>query len=237
MSSPKSLKKSMVPSDAEMVRNLLAWHSLALSTTPERIAYNTQWYFIAREEIRQVAAELGVSLHTMCQVVAACSPGMSWEVNVECAKNVVIACQRYVEWAERQSYLLSVSYQVGYTWDNAKNGCDCYAGIDIPETRFKTYDFGQCLEFCELLGLSSPVDMHMIHISCDTRLKGSINPCGYYKRISKCIAFAAGLVGMDEKQFQSLLWGTRVDMFKRGLSVDTIYSIINDLLNGVGQEG
>jgi hypothetical protein len=229
MSTPKNLNKAMVPSQEAMVANLLAWHSLALSTPAARQHYNQHWYSFAHDEIEKVALELGITTHTMCQVVAATSPGMSWEVNVESAKQVVIACQNYLAWEDRQMHLRSVHYQVGYTWENAKNGCDAFAGIDIPKTRKKTYDFGQCLEFPEVLGLVSPVDMHMIHIACNTHLKGSIQPGSHYGAISKAITFAANLLGMDEKQFQSLLWGTRVDFFKAGLSVDTIYAVIADL--------
>lgn len=230
MGKSKNLNKKLVPSHEAMVANLLTWHSLAMASTPERIQYNLHWYETANSEIQAMVDELGVSLHVGCQVVAATSPGMSWEVNIECAKNVIIACQEYLTWADRQAYLRTKAYQVGYTWDNAINGTQAFAGVDIPVTREKTFGFGQCLEFPRVFGLVSPVDMHMIHIACDTRLKGSIQAGVYYGAISKAIGFTATLLGYDEKQFQALLWGTRVDLFKAGVSVDTIYAIIADLV-------
>lgn len=85
------------------VRNILKVYDNA---TKDEINEGLTWYARANAEARCIA-DNGVSWRRACAVVAAVSPGMKWERNIECA-NRIIQCKC-----------------------KDKSGCECLAGLGV----------------------------------------------------------------------------------------------------------
>lgn len=124
-------------------------------------------------------------------------------------------------------YLRQRGFGVGYTWENTRNAWSALDGNDIPATREKTYNFAHNLEFPEESSFEfATVDQHMIHILCNTKCKGSINPSRYYNKLKLVIIRVAKGLGILPQQLQAAVWGYRVDAFASGLSVDSVYELM-----------
>ena len=222
------LAAKLLPSDEEMLAELLAWYALA-QRDKQRFEFNFHWYEFANGECQSLAQKYNLTLHTTCQVVAAISPGKKWPINLRDAEHAIQAFFQFKTEAERIVYLGTLSYQTGYTWENTRNAWHILeTGEDIPREREKTYSFAHNLEFPLSEGEDEEVtiDLHMAHILGKTKKRGPVNVNSNYKRLVRIVEVAANLLGILKKRIQAAVWGFRVDAFEAGYSVDSLCSLV-----------
>lgn len=229
MTNTMNLNKSLVPTEQDMIANLLVWYALSQR---DRLSFqsNFNWYVNANRQCQEIADSFALTLHMTTQVVACISPAKKWTLNIRDAVWVIEAYFYTTVTEERMAYLLQRGFGVGYTWDNAKKAWLALDGWSIPPESEKTYNFAHNLEFPEETSFEyGTIDQHMVHIICGTKLKGTINPSGYYQRLKSALIKAAHILNILPQQLQAAVWGFRVDAFEAGMSVVDIYSLIDEL--------
>lgn len=221
--------KKSLPTHGEMVRELLAWWSFS-QRNPERHAFNRRWYWHAQADCQTLADKHDLTLHTVCQVVAAISPGKQWNINMRDAELIIEAWKMGLVGEEaRFAYLGQFAYQTGYTWENTRNAFAILDnGTDIPEERTKTFCFAQNLEFPGL-GKRATMDLHMGHILGKTRKRGPVNINAVYADMEHATHTAARLLGVLPEELQGAAWGARVDAFEAGYDVDTLCDLVDSM--------
>lgn len=63
--------------------------------TPEEIDYWANWYDVAHGEASELAENLGMPLDVVAGVIAALSPNLKWEVNIDAAENLLLNTPYY----------------------------------------------------------------------------------------------------------------------------------------------
>lgn len=224
--------KKSLPTFEEMCAELFSWYAFSQREEAQFEA-NLHWYNTANEDCQALAMERGVSLHTVCQVVAAISPGKQWDINIRDAKLILEAWQAgLITEEERFAYLGQFSYQTGYTWENTRNAFAILdGGQDIPAERQKTFAFADNLEFPDTSELVT-IDLHMGHILGKTRKRGPVNVNAVYDLMVEAVRFVASVLKIKALRLQSAIWGARVDAFKAGLDVDSVCDLVASMIEG-----
>jgi len=65
--------------------------------TPEEVDYWANWYDVAHEEASELADNLGMPLDVVAGVIAALSPNLRWEINIDAAENLLLNPEYYRE--------------------------------------------------------------------------------------------------------------------------------------------
>lgn len=222
--------KKSLPSFEEMCQELFAWYAFAQRDT-ERFQYNLHWYNHANADCSTLAERYNLSLHTVCQVVAAISPGKQWGINIRDAEFIIQVWQSGVkDEKSRFAYLLERSYQTGYTWENTRNAFHILdTGEDIPVERQKTYAFASNLEFPDT-SEEVTIDLHMGHVLGKTRKRGPVNVNAVYGLMVEAVRFVANVLRIHARRLQSAIWGSRVDAFEAGLDVDSVCDLVASIV-------
>lgn len=222
--------KKSLPTFEEMCTELLAWYAYA-QRDQQQFQAGLAWYDTAREECRRLAELYGFDLHTVCQVVAAISPGKQWEINIRDAEYILQVWLTGVQSEdERHAYLLERKYQTGYTWENTRNAFHILdSGDSIPLERIKTFCFADNLENTNVTDLIT-IDLHMAHILGKTRKRGPVNVNAVYDLMAKVVVFVAALLGLEPKRLQSAVWDARVQAFIAGYDVNSLCDLIASIV-------
>lgn len=218
--------KKSLPTFEGMCAELLAWYAFA-QRDAKQFQEGLVWYDSARAECNRLAELYGFNLHTVCQVVAAISPGKPWPVNIRDAEYILQVWLTGVQSEkERFAYLLERKYQTGYTWENTRNAfCVLDTGDPIPPERIKTFCFADNLENTQATELVT-IDLHMAHILGKTRLRGPVNVNACYDSLASVVVFVGNLLGIEPKRLQSVVWHARVQAFIAGYSVESLCDLI-----------
>jgi len=70
----------------EMKARILAVVALA---TPEEIEFWSRWYFLARDDVRQIAQKYNLSFPNVAAAAAALSPGSKWTLNLQALERII----------------------------------------------------------------------------------------------------------------------------------------------------
>jgi hypothetical protein len=100
--------------------------------------------------------------------------------------------------------------------------------VELTSASPKTYRFADNIAKGDLSEYAT-IDQHMIHIICDTHLRGSIQHGSYYLKLENVVMVAANIVGLPISSFQAIIWGCRVSLFESGHDVSGIYQLIASL--------
>jgi hypothetical protein len=230
-----TLNKKMLPSEPEMIRNLLTWYALAQSN-PFQLAKDTFWYPTALEDCKRLQEELekeqiALDLFQVITVVAIVSPAMKWELNVESARHTILAWYYAKGEVNRKAEYMKSKIGVGRTWQNIIKAWNYLDGnIQLTDASPKTFRFADNIANGDLSQFAT-IDQHMIHIICDTKMRGSISHGSYYLVLERVVILVATMLGLPVSAFQAILWGCRVSLFESGHDVSDIYSLIASLGN------
>lgn len=233
MTATKNLTKDMIPSQEEMVKNILTWHALAI-TNPS-YEEDSNWYKNVHAECHAYTymlnnTDIDITLDQFIDVVAAVSPGLNWERNIYSAECIVRTWAKYNTLEERHAHFLTYKTGIAHGWRNFDKAWAILDGTATLDAKAaKTYAFSDNIRKPESSTLVT-IDQHMIHIICDTGLRGSINPGNHYPKLAKAMRQAANILGMPMLKLQAAVWCCRVDFFKAGYTVDQL----NDLLSEYG---
>lgn len=234
MTTTKNLNKSMIPTLEEMTKNLLAWYALA-SSNSAKLAVDLEWYQDAHNQAIALRNELEnehniiVTLDQVIDVIACVSPGMDWNKNIHAAKLVILTWVKYSTLAERHNYYLTFRTGIAHGWRNYDNAWGVLDGTHLLlPTANKTYRFGDNIRHPQS-SVYGTIDQHMVHIICNTGLRGSINPGQYYDVLENAVIHTAQILGLQTHKLQSAVWCCRVDMFKAGYDVATIEQLLGEL--------
>lgn len=221
-----TLSKKMVPSVEEMTKNLLAWYALSLNHP----ATDFEWYQKAHEEAQALSAKYNLPLDTVIDVIALVSPGMDWTKNIYAAEGVIVSWSKFSTLEERKRHFLTYKTGIAHGWRNFLNAWNRLDGLgELSDSAPKTYRFGENIRFPQDSGYVT-IDQHMVHMLCNTGLRGSINPAGYYYLLEKVVQNVAHALGILPLKLQAAVWSFRVAMFKAGYDVDTLQTLLEDYL-------
>ena len=168
------------------VQNLLSVYSLAQGSDLDE----AQWYYVAHEECKQVASELGIKFKNFVWAVAALSPMCYWERNILGVKQ------------------LALTGQTGHGFGkNRVKALECLQGNLAALKGDKVTRFA--------LNLLSPAD-HDNDVVVDIWairahngvVAGEVNGLRglAYKRVADDYRAAAETVGLKPSQFQAVVW-------------------------------
>lgn len=229
MTATKNLTKAMIPSQEEMVKNILTWHALAI--TSPTFEEDSEWYRSVHAECKAYTYMLNgdgitITLDQFIDVVAAVSPGLNWERNIYSAECVVRTWAMYNTLEERHAHFLTYKTGIAHGWRNFDRAWAILDGTATLDTKApKTHAFGDNIRNPETSTLVT-IDQHMIHIICDTGLRGSINPGNHYPKLAKAMRQAANILGMPMLKLQAAIWCCRVALFKAGYDVDGLSALL-----------
>lgn len=234
MTATKNLNKSMIPTLEEMTKNLLAWYALA-SGNSAKLAADLEWYQEAHDQCVALRNELehehgiAVTLDQVIDVVACVSPGMEWSKNIYAGKLVILTWAKYSSADERHNHYLTFHTGIAHGWRNFDNAWGVLDGTHrLLPTASKTFRFGDNIRNPQNSTYGT-IDQHMVHIICNTGLRGSINPSRYYDVLENALIHTAQILGLQTHKLQAAVWCCRVDMFKAGYDVATIEQLLGEL--------
>jgi hypothetical protein len=172
------------------VKNILKVFQMA---TQDEHCVGRQWYESAHKDARR----LGVPIETAAGVIAAISPGLRWEVNIEAARRI-IAGESLVGLGVRWSRNVRKAKAILA----GRAPCDVLKGNKVRAFYACILAPSQCQSVC--------VDGHAFSIWKGKRIGlDKTPPIGnpLYRRISTDYAKAAKQVGLCPHQLQAIVWG------------------------------
>jgi hypothetical protein len=197
------------PSPRTIQRNLLKiWNSATL----EEIIQGNNWYFDARNKAAELAWKYNSSVDKVCGVIAALSPGRSWELNLQDAEDFL----REYSQGSRGRNLPRVGSYGRLNVKKAERICNGEEPLSVLGGQ-KVRNFYQCLvdpensEACCL-------DRHMKSAAWGRRLPeigwapemrlgvSSLIRPAEYQRLKEHVVRAAEKVGVLPLRFQATIW-------------------------------
>lgn len=183
----------------DLIDNIISVYGQATATQRRN---GLQWYKRAKKDCRKVAKETGQPLRHVAGVVAATSPNLRWEKNVDTAKQVIKA---YVSGQPAADIKGCMAYPA-----NRIKAYSILSGANRSASVLKTLNGPKISAFFDniLGGDSVTIDGHARNIAYNdtkAKVKVSINK-GEYAMLVSAYRAAAALLGLRACELQAITW-------------------------------